>query len=384
MRKKTQKIMTFLTVCMLLLLAACSGESTESEGTSTESNGTINAKIGVVSYLTGAGAAYGEAITQGLKLAQSEINEQGDVNIELVIEDSAGKADQALSASQKLMSDDDLVAIIGPTLSTEFFAVAPEADLNGITIMGTSTTAEGIPEIGDYVFRNSIPEALAIPTAMKKAVERTGAKKVAMIYGNDDVLTQSGFDTMKKTAEEMGLEITTIETYQKGQSDYNAQLTKIKKSNPDLILASALYNEGAVIMDQARKMGIEVPFVGGNGFNSPQVIEIAGAASNGLIVATPWFGESDETKVVEFNKKYEAEYGKLPDQFAAQAYDALYLYADALKRAGEADREAFHEALAETKDYEGLLGNFSFDEIGDVVMDVKVVEIKDGKFIEFE
>ncbi|KGR76769.1 ABC transporter substrate-binding protein [Ureibacillus sinduriensis] len=384
MDKLLRKSFALCAVLMLLLLAACSGENAGSEGATGEQSGTLNAKIGVVSYLTGAGAAYGEAITQGLKLAQSEINEQGEVNIELVIEDSAGEAEQALSASQKLMSDDNILAIIGPTLSTEFFAVAPEADLNGITIMGTSTTAEGIPEIGDYVFRNAIPEALAIPTAMEKAVERTGAKKVAMIYGNDDVLTQSGFETMKKTAEDMGLEILTIETFQKGQSDYNAQLTKIKNTNPDLILASALYNEGAVIMDQARKMGIEVPFVGGNGFNSPQVIEIAGDAANGLIVATPWFGESEETKVVDFNKKYEAEYGELPDQFAAQAYDALYIYADALKRAGEADRELFHEALAATEDFEGLLGNFSFDEIGDVVMDVKVVEIKDGKFVEFE
>jgi len=384
MKKIMRKSLTIIAAMMLLLLAACSGENAETEGSTGGETGTLSAKIGVVSYLTGAGAAYGEAITQGLKLAQSEINEQGDVNIELVIEDSAGEAEQALSAAQKLMSDDEILAIIGPTLSTEFFAVAPEADLNGITIMGTSTTAEGVPEIGDYVFRNAIPEALAIPTAMEKAIERTGAKKVAMIYGNDDVLTQSGFDTMKKTAEEMGLEILTIETFQKGQSDYNAQLTKIKNAKPDLVLASALYNEGAVIMDQARKMGIDVPFVGGNGFNSPQVLEIAGDAANGLIVATPWFGESEETKVVDFNTKYEAEYGKLPDQFAAQAYDALYIYADALKRAGEADRESFHEALAETKDFEGLLGNFSFDEIGDVVMDVKVVEIKDGKFIEFE
>jgi branched-chain amino acid transport system substrate-binding protein len=190
---------------------------------------------------------------------------------------------------------------------------------------------------------------------------------------------------MKRTAEEMGLEITTIETYQKGQSDYKAQLTKIKNTNPDLVLASALYNEGAVIIDQARKMGITVPFVGGNGFNSPQVLEIAGDAANGLIVGTPYFGDSTDPKIVEFNKKYEEEYGKKPDQFAAQAYDALYIYADALKRAGTGDdRDAFRDALAETKDFEGILGLFSFNEVGDVVMDVTVVEIKDGKFVEFE
>ena len=318
MQKYQKLFLIILATFMLILLTACGSSSTSTNSggqseTSIEdetSGEVIQAKIGVISYLSGAGAAYGEAITQGLKLAQKEINENGEVNIELVIEDSAGEAEQAVNAGQKLMADDSILAIIGPTLSTEFFAVAPEADLNGITIMGTSTTADGIPEIGDYVFRNSIPEALAIPAAMEKAVKRTGAKKVAIIYGNDDAFTKAGFEVMKRTAEEMGLEITTIETYQKGQSDYKAQLTKIKNTNPDLVLASALYNEGAVIIDQARKMGITVPFVGGNGFNSPQVIEIAGDAANGLIVGTPYFGDSTDPKIVKFNKKYEEEYGK--------------------------------------------------------------------------
>lgn len=394
MERYYKKVLAIFATFMLLLLTACGNGSTENSGgasESTENNGeissndVINAKIGVISYLTGAGAAYGESITQGLKLAQKEINEQGEVYIELVIEDSAGQAEQAVNAGQKLMADDSILAIIGPTLSTEFFAVAPEADLNGIPIMGTSTTVDGIPEIGDYVFRNAIPESLAIPAAIEKAVERTGAKRVAMIYGNDDALTKGGFEVMQRKAKEMGLEITTIETYQLGQNDYNAQLTNIKNTNPDLVLASALYNEGSVIIDQARKMGITVPFVGGNGFNSPQVIEIAGDAANGLIVGTPYFGESKDPKIIEFNEKYEAEFGKKPDQFAAQAYDALYIYADALKRAGTGeDRDKFRDALAATKDFNGLLGNFSFDEVGDVVMDVTVLEIKDGKFVEFE
>ena len=197
-------------------------------------------------------------------------------------------------------------------------------------------------------------------------------------------LTKSGFDTMKKTAEDMKLDIVTIETFQKGQSDYNAQLTKIKDLKPDLILSSALYNEGAVIMDQARKMGITVPFVGGNGFNSPKVIEIAGDASEGLIVATPWFAAKEDPKVQEFVKNYEAEYGIAPDQFAAQAYDALYIMAEGLKNAGEADRDALRDAIAEIKDLEGILGKFSFDKDGDIVMEPTVVTIKDGKFQLFE
>lgn len=371
---------------MLTLLAACGGDDTKStDGERSEGAGeTVSAKIGVISYLTGPGAAYGEAITNGFNLALEEVNAKGEVKIELVVEDSAGKQDQALTVAQKLMSSDDIVGLLGPTLSTEMNVVALEADLNGIPIMGTSTTASGIPQIGEYVFRNSIPESLAIPAALEKAVDKYGVKKVAILYGNDDLFTKSGFDTMKEVAEEMGLEIVTIETFQKGQSDYNAQLTKIKDLKPDLILASALYNEGAVIMDQARKMGIEVPFVGGNGFNSPEVIDIAGKASEGLIVATPWFGEKPDQKVQDFVKKYEEKYGKKPDQFAAQAYDALYIMAEGLKNAGEADRDAFRDALAEIKDLDGILGKFSFDKDGDVVMEPTVLIIKDGKFQLFE
>jgi branched-chain amino acid transport system substrate-binding protein len=384
MRRVIKKSYLVITALMLVLLAACgedSGSSAESKGSS---DGPVSAKIGVISYLTGPGAAYGEAITNGFNLALEEVNEKGEVNIELVVEDSAGKQEQALTVSQKLMSDDEIVAILGPTLSTEMNVVAPEADLNGISILGTSTTAAGIPQIGEYVFRNSIPESLAIPAALEKAVAAYDVKKVAILYGNDDLFTQSGFDTMKQVAEDMDLEIVTIETFQKGQSDYNAQLTKIKDLQPDLILASALYNEGAVIMGQARKMGIDTPFLGGNGFNSPQVIEIAGEAADGLIVATPWFAEKEDPKVQEFVEKYEAKYGMAPDQFAAQAYDALYIYAEALKNAGEADRDAFRDSLAEIKGLEGILGEFSFDEEGDVIMDPTVLIIEDGKFVIFE
>ncbi|WP_342599814.1 ABC transporter substrate-binding protein [Psychrobacillus sp. FSL H8-0483] len=382
MRNSFKKVYLLVSVLMVVMLAACSEDDTNTS--SAKSGGPVSAKIGVISYMTGPGAAYGEAITNGFNLALDEINEKGDVKIELVIEDSAGKQDQALTVAQKLMSRDDIVGLLGPTLSTEMNVVGPEADINGIPIMGTSTTAAGIPQIGEYVFRNSIPESLAIPAALEKAVNKYGAKKVAILYGNDDLFTQSGFDTMKAEAEKMGLDIVTIETFQKGQSDYNAQLTKIKDLQPDLILASALYNEGAVIMDQARKMGIDLPFVGGNGFNSPQVIEIAGEASEGLIVATPWFGEKDDSKVQDFVKKYETAYGHKPDQFAAQAYDALYIMAEGLKNAGEADRDALRDALAEIKDLDGILGKFSFDEDGDVIMEPTVLIIKDGAFQLFE
>lgn len=368
----------------LLCAAAVALAAMAGTGHAKTGEGVIPAKIGVISILTGAGAAYGEAITNGFKLARDEINAKGDLRVELIIEDSSGKQEQALAAGQKLINSDRVTAILGPTLSTEMKVVGPEADASGVPIMGTSNTAQGIPQIGKYVFRNSIPESQAIPASIGKAIRKYKIQKVALLYGNDDVFTKSGFDTMKEVSEKMKLSILAEETFQKGQADYKAQLTKIKSLSPDAIFCSALYEEGAVILSQARKMGIRVPFVGGNGFNSPKVIEIAKDAAEGLVVATPWFGEKDDPMVKAFVAKYAKTYGKKPDQFAAQAYDGLYVMAEAFKRAGKADRSAVRDALAGIRNYDGVLGRFSFTEDGDVSMEPAVLVVKGGKFQPFE
>jgi len=343
----------------------------------------IRAKIGVISIITGQGAAYGEAITNGIMLARDEVNAKGDVLIDLKIEDSSGKQEQALAAAQKLINSEKVVAIIGPTLSNEMFAAGPEANASGVPIMGTSTTAKGITQIGKFVFRNALPESQAIPASVGLAVKRHNIRKVALLYGNDDAFTKSGFDTMKEVAEKLKLNIVTIQEFQKGQADYKAQLTKIASLKPDAVFCSALYNEGGVILAQARKMGLKVPFVGGNGFNSPKVIEIARDAAEGLIVATPWFGERNDPKVKAFVAKYEKAYGKKPDQFAAQAYDAFHIMTNALKAAGTADRAKLRDALAATRNFQGVVGNFSFDAERDVVMTPSVLIVKGGKFAIF-
>ena len=343
----------------------------------------VRAKIGVISIITGQGAAYGEAITNGIKLARDEVNAKGEVLVDLKIEDSSGKQEQALAAAQKLINSEQVVAIIGPTLSNEMKVAGPEANASGVPIMGTSTTAKGITQIGKFVFRNSLPESQAIPASIGKAVKKYNIRKVALLYGNDDVFTKSGFDTMKEVAEKLKLKILAIEEFQKGQADYKAQLTKIASLKPDAVFCSALYNEGGVILAQARKMGLKVPFVGGNGFNSPKVIEIAKGAAEGLIVATPWFADKNDPKVKAFVAKYEKAYGKKPDQFAAQAYDAFYIMTNALKAAGTADRAKLRDALAATRNFHGVLGKFSFDAERDVVMTPNVLIVKGGKFTIF-
>lgn len=345
------------------------------------------AKVGLIAYLSGNGAAYGEAILNGIKLAQEELNEKnkGTLHIELIVADSAGKRDQALNTAQKLINSENVVSLIGPTTSSEMFVVGPVANRSGVPILGTSTVAEGIPEIGEYVFRNALPESLAVPAAIKKAAEKMPIKKVAMIYAYDDDFTKSGFETMKATAEELGMEIVRVEKYATGDSDFSAQLTNIQAAQPDAIFASSFYKEGGLILDQARKLGLNLPVVGGDGFNSPQIIAQAGKASEGVIVASPWFPELDDPKVQSFVQKFESKYGKKPDQFAASAYDGLYILSQALLNSGAVDdRTKMRDALAAVKDFNGVTGKLSFDEIGNPIMTPVVLIIQDEKFVELK
>jgi len=383
-----------LATCLLgtTILAGCGGGASTSTpapaggGEAQQAaGGEITAKIGVVSFLSGTGAAYGEAQKAGLELALEELNEanKGKLKIELQMEDSGGKKESAINAVNKLINQDNVVAIIGPTLSGEMFAAGPVANEAETPIFGISNTAEGINDIGEYVFRNSLPESIAIPTAMKAAQEKKGFKKAAFIYAANDDFSVSGFKTMKATAEQMGLENLGEATFANGDVDFSAQLTKIKELNPDVLLVSALYKEGSLVVKKARELGITATIIGGNGFNNPQVFEIAGDAAEGLIVATPFSPEKQDEKIQTFVKAFEAKYGKKPDQFAAQAYDGLYIIAKSLLAAGQADRNALRDQLAQLKDFQGVSGKLSFDEKRTPVGEAVVVEVKGGKFVPF-
>ncbi|MDD4599480.1 MAG: ABC transporter substrate-binding protein [Negativicutes bacterium] len=364
-----------------MAVAAGCGGSQQSGGTQAGST----AKIGVVTILSGGGAAYGEAIKQGLELARDEINSKGKTKIELVIEDSKGEKNEAINAANKLIHKDNVVGIIGPTLSGDMFAIGPIANQSGVPIMGTSTTAEGITEIGEYVFRNALPESLAIPQAVKKAQQKLGLKKVAIMYSNNNDWAVSSFKTFEQAVKNNGIEVLTIETFADKDTDFSAQLTKIATLKPDAIMVSGLYQEAGLILKKAREMGITVPFVGNNGFNSPQLVKIAGASAEGAIVASPWFPSKDDEKVKKFVTAYKAKYGKEPDQFAAQAYDALYIMADALEKSGSTtDRAKLKNSLKIVKDFQGVTGKFAFDEKRNPAMEVTVLVVKEGNFVELK
>ena len=324
-------------------------------------------KIGVAEALSGGAAQYGVSIRNGFQLAAEEINAAGGVNgdkLQLIIEDEQGKKEEAINVFKKLIFQDKVLMVFGPTLSNSAQAADPIAQAAKTVAFGTSNTADGITSIGDYVFRNSVTEADVLPETIKMAVKKSGVKKVAVMYGNDDVFTKSGYDNFKKALEDLKIPVTTTETFAKGDVDFKAQLTKIKAGNPDAIVLSALLAEGAPIMVQARQIGLNMPFIGGNGMNSVKVFDLAKDKSDGLYVGSPWSIENQSNANRKFVVAYTTKFKTAPDQFAAQAYDALNIASQALRKVKLGDdlavnRAAVREALPAIK-HVGATGAFEF------------------------
>ncbi len=342
-------------------------------------------KVGAIEDLSGPTARYGVAIKQGFELAAEQINAQGGViggrQIEFLVEDAAGQKDQAVNAAKKLLARDKVVALLGPTLSNEMFAAGPVAVERQIPIIGTSVTAAGITDMGDWVFRTSLPEADVAPAALANAKKVFGLKKVALLYANDDAFSKSGFDVFKKAATDAGLDIADIESFSQNDTDFSPQLTKIKSLNVDALVVSALVEPASGVVLQARQLGMTMPILGGTGFNSPKLVEIAGKAAEGVLVGSPWFVDKPQADNVAFVAAYRAKYDQDPDQFAAQAYDTMFILAEALNRAGSTDAGRLHEALMAT-DHVGIMGPFQFSPHRDpaTASGVVTLVVRDGKF----
>ncbi|HVB88728.1 MAG TPA: ABC transporter substrate-binding protein [Beijerinckiaceae bacterium] len=343
--------------------------------------------IGAIEILSGPNSKYGVSIKNGFDLALAKVNTSGGVlggrPLAIDYEDSAGSKDQALNAARELIGAKKVPLLLGPTLSNEMFAVGPVANQRKIPIVGTSTTANGITAIGPYVFRTSLPESDVVPVTLRTAQKKLGIKKVAVMYGNDDAFTKSAYEVMKGALKKLGIKVLTTETFGAKDTDFSAQLTKIKSLSPDAIVVSALVEAGTGILLEKKALGFpaSVRVIGGNGLNSPQVPKIAGAAANGTLVGSPWFIGKTGKANQDFVKAYRAKYNMDPDQFAAQAYDTLFIVAKAITKAGAADPQKIRTALTTTK-YDGVMGPFSFT-LGRDPADtsgVVVIEMENGKF----
>ena len=367
-----------------ILLAACGASPAASNGLPAEIT------VGAVHDLTGSSAVYGKSIQKGIDLAVQQINSQAYFGaghtFKVVYQDAAGDPHQAVSAYGKLIANPDIVAILGPTLSTEALAADPLAQKAGIPVIASSNTVAGITEMGNFIFRTSLPESAVIPNTIKVSLDALHYSKVAILYESNDAYTQGAYSVFKTALQAAGVQILTEEAYPKGTTDFSAQLIRIKALNPDAIIVSAYTAEAANILSRARQIDIpnSVRFIGANGFNSPALAKTAGVAAEGAISGAAWIATSSFPANLDFVKSFSAAYGSTPDQFAAQAFTAAWVTAIAIKNANSVDRLAVRDALAQIKNFNSPLGLFSFDVQREPVHAPVVQVVKNGAFVLFQ
>jgi branched-chain amino acid transport system substrate-binding protein len=339
-------------------------------------------KIGCITPLTGEGATYGAATQKGLDLAKEEINSKGGLNgkpISIIYEDDQMSPRVGTNALQKLMSIDKVPVIVGAFGSSVTLAIAPIAERGKTVLFSASSTADEIKDSGAYIFRNVPPNRGQGKTAAEFALDHLHAKTASVLKINNDYGV-SLTDSFSSSFEKGGGRILSDESYNQGATDFRAQLTKIREEHPDIVFYPGHYQECGLILKQARELGIAGTFVGGDGSYSPELIQIAGPAAEGsyYTLMAMGYGVSDK-EIQTFSSAFKAKYGQEPDVYAAYAYDALMIIADAIRRGGYTS-DGIKSALYSTKAYKGVTGITSFDSNGEVSKPFGLYQVKDGKF----
>ena len=376
-----RKVMKTIGICsmaaiMMAGLSGCGGKT----GGAVSSGAENAAKIGFTAALTGGAAAYGKSEEEGVRLAVEEINKKGDFPIDLLVEDTKAVPADSMNATKKLIQE-KVSMIIGPMTSNEAKAAGPIIQNAKVPSLEISVTAENITDIGDCIFRNSVPESKNIPQTVKKTHKLLGYKTAAILYAHDNEQHVTAQKYFQKTMEEEGVQVIDVETFGSKDSEYSAQLTNIQHKAPDVIVVCSYYQEGSRILKKMREMGMDQPVLGDNGFVSPELGKMAGAAADNVYVSSMWSADRKDEKVQKFVENYTKAYGRAPDQFAASAYDGVYMAMDAMQRAGTTtDHKKIRDALAQMKDFKGVCGTFSFDEKRDPVVDLILMKMQDGKF----
>ena len=376
-----RKVMKTIGICSMaaIMMAGFSGCGGKTGGA--VSSGAKNAaKIGFTAALTGGAAAYGKSEEEGVRLAVEEINKKGDFPIDLLVEDTKAVPADSMNATKKLIQE-KVSLIIGPMTSNEAKAAGPIIQNAKVPSLEISVTAENITDIGDCIFRNSVPESKNIPQTVEKTHKLLGYKTAAILYAHDNEQHVTAQKYFQKTMEEEGVQVIDVETFGSKDSEYSAQLTNIQHKAPDVIVVCSYYQEGSRILKKMREMGMDQPVLGDNGFVSPELGKMAGAAADNVYVSSMWSADRKDEKVQKFVENYTKAYGRAPDQFAASAYDGVYMAMDAMQRAGTTtDHKKIRDALAQMKDFKGVCGTFSFDEKRDPVVDLILMKMQDGKF----
>jgi branched-chain amino acid transport system substrate-binding protein len=379
-----RKIWVVLFVALLSLsIAGCppKGESGAAKTSDTAGGGDI--LIGEYGSLSGDQATFGTSTHQGIMMAADEVNAAGGINgrkVKIITEDDRSKAEEAATAVTKLISQNSVVAVLGEVASSSSIAAGPICTANKVPMISPSSTNPEVTKKGDYIFRmcftddyvgHSMADYVARQLGLKNAALLTDVKQDYSVY-------LGRYFEERFTAD--GGKIIARASYSNGDSDFRAQLTSIKQSNPQIIFVPGYYTDVGQIAQQARDLGITAPLVGGDGWESPSLIQIGGKALEGCYYANHYFYADPAPMVHNFVEKYKQRFGAAPDAFAALAYDAVHVLAEAMKRARKLDGPTLRDAIAATKGYSGVTGTITLGpDRNPVGKKLIIEEIKNGQ-----
>ena len=343
-------------------------------------------KVGVNYELSGAVATYGQASVDGITMAIDEINAAGGVNgkkLEIISYDNKSDAAEATTLANKLFTQDNVLVGMGPATSGNFKAIIPVANKNRVPVVSGSATADDVTWDGstvqEFAFRICFNDSFQGTIMAKFAAENLGASSAVIIKDNSNDYSKGLADAFTTEFENQGGTIVTSEAYVAGDTDFNTILTRIKGQSFDVIYLPGYYSEAGLIIKQARDLGITAPFLGGDGFDSPTLLELAGASALNDVYFTNHYSSIDEDPTVQdFIKAFKEAKGAEPSAFNALGYDVGKFVADAISRASELTGDAVQKAMAETKGFVGVTGTFDIDEHHNPVKSIVVIGLKDG------
>lgn len=354
-------------------------------------------RVGLIAELTGDLPAVGASCKNAAEIAVKEINDAGGIDVggkkykvELFVEDSASKADQAASAAQKLITEKKVLVIIGPNATSNALPASEIAESSKVVLItpwstNPKTTVDskaGTPK--KYVFRACFIDSYQGRIVAKFAMEKLHAKKAAVLYDVASDANKGQAEFFKKTFETDGGQVVAFETYTTNDKDFSAQLTKIKSAGPDIIFLPNYYNEVPLQIQQAHRLGIKSTFLGSDAWGSQEITKLCGKDCDGYYFSTHYSAESASPSSKKFIETYTAAYGKTPDDVAALTYDSFGLLRKALEGAGKLDREVVRDGLSKITDYKGVTGQMRFQAgSGDPIKGAVIMQIKEGKFTWF-
>ena len=353
------------------------------------SKGDKDIKIGMVYELTGNTASYGTSAANGAKLAFKEINASGGVlgkQIKIVSADNKGEPSESANAMSKVISQDKVVAVTGFTVSSCGIAASAVAEANKIPFVAAATVNpkvtfdERTGKVKDYTFRACFIDSFQGTVGANFALNGLKASKTAIMTDSSSDYSKGLTDIFRSTYVKAGGKIVAEESYLQKDQDYKPILTKIKAQNPDLLYIPGYYEDVGKIIKQARELGMTLPVLGADAWDSPVLVEMGGVQPLNNTYFTNFYSIEDKNPVSNaFVEAYKKEYGQTPDSMAAMGYDAAKLLVDAIKRADSTDAKKIKEALAATKNFSSVSGEMSLNERHDAVRGVVIIELKDGK-----